>query len=269
MHDRPDSRGVSAPFRNRRADEGLETMTYCLGITTKDGFVVASDSRSNAGFDQVNICRKMHTFVTPEERIFVALTSGSLSCSQSIVTLLRKDYELGEGLAAAGSMYEAARTVGDQVRRVAEIDRAALEQSDYKFNVHVLLAGQIRGQPHDLYLIYPQGNPLRATEDSPYLQIGECKYGRPILDRGVRFDKTTLDEAARYALISLDSTMRSNVTVGPPIDLMVYNSDELKVSRYRRFPDRDPDLAAIHTQWEQSLRQAVQALPPVRFEAEA
>jgi putative proteasome-type protease len=244
-------------------------MTYCLGLTTKDGFVVASDSRSNAGYDQVNVCRKMHTFAKPGERVFVALTSGSLSCSQSIVTLLRKDFDLGAGLAAADSMYDAARAVGDQVRRVADLDRKALEQDEYKFNVHVLVAGQIRGQPHDLYMIYPQGNPLRATEDSPYLQIGECKYGRPILDRGVRFDRTTLEDAARYALISLDSTMRSNVTVGPPIDLLVYARDELRVVRYRRFPERDPDLLAIHAQWEQALRTAVAALPPVRFDAEA
>jgi putative proteasome-type protease len=243
-------------------------MTYCLGITTKDGFVVASDSRSNAGYDQVNVCRKMHTFVTPEDRVLVALTSGSLSCSQSIVTLLRHDFDAGDGLAAVGTMYEAARVVGEQVRRVAALDREALERDEYKFNVNVILAGQIRGQPHDLYLIYPQGNPLRATEDSPFLQIGECKYGRPILDRGVRFDRTTLDDAARYALISLDSTMRSNVTVGPPIDLLVYERDELRIGRRRRFAERDPDLASIHHQWEQALRQAVQALPPVRFDDE-
>ena len=241
-------------------------MTYCLGITTKDGFVVASDSRSNAGYDQVNVCRKMHTFLTPGERLFVILTSGSLSCSQSVVTLLRKDFELGLGLAAAKSMYEAARVVGEKVRSVASLDREPLERDEYKFNVNLLLAGQIKDQPHDLYMIYPQGNPLRATEDSPFLQIGECKYGRPILDRGVKYDRTTLEDAARYALISIDSTMRSNVTVGPPIDLMIYSSDELNVSRHRRFPERDPDLIAIHTQWEQALRNAVQALPTVRFD---
>ena len=245
---------------------GSAPMTYCLGITTNDGFVVASDSRSNAGYDQVNVCRKMHTFEVPGERVFVALTSGSLSCSQSIITLLRQEFALGKGLAEVGSMYEAARAVGEQVRRVAEIDRKALEQSDYKFNVHVLLAGQIRGSPHDLYLIYPQGNPLRATEESPFLQIGECKYGRPILDRGVRHDRTSLDEAARYALISLDSTMRSNVTVGPPIDLLVYGRDHLRIDRHRRFSEQDPDLLSIRLQWEQALRQAVGALPPIDFE---
>ncbi len=242
-------------------------MTYCLGISTKEGFVAASDSRSNAGADQVNICRKMHTFVREGDRVFVLMTSGSLSCSQSIVTLLRKDFDHGSGLASVDTMYEAARAVGEQVRRVAELDREALERDDFKFNVNIILAGQIRGQPHDLYLIYPQGNPLRATEDSPFLQIGECKYGRPILDRGVRYERTTLEDGARYALISLDSTMRSNVTVGPPIDLLVYERDDLTIRKQRRFSERDPDLAAIQAQWEQTLRGAVQALPPIQFDA--
>src|SRR5262249_18459177 len=158
------------------------------------GLVMASDSRTNAGYDQVNICRKMHTLVTPGERVFIILTSGSLSLTQSIITLLRRDFELGQGLATAPSFYDAARMAGEQVRRVAEMDRAALERDQYHFNVHLLLGGQIRGQAPQLYMIYPQGNPLSATEDSPYLQIGECKYGRPILDRGVRYDRTTLEE---------------------------------------------------------------------------
>ena len=244
-------------------------MTYCVGIMTHGGLVMASDSRSNAGYDQVNICQKMHTFVTPGERVFVLLVSGSLSCSQSIMTLLRRDFDNGVGLATAGSMYDAARVVGDQVRRVSDMDRKALELDEYKFNVHLILAGQIGDQPHDLYMIYPQGNPLRATEDSPFLQIGENKYGRPILDRGIRYERTTLEDAAKYALISLDSTMRSNVTVGPPIDLLVYNKDDLKLSSYRRFEAKDPDLMAVHTQWEQALRRAVQDLPPVEFDGES
>jgi putative proteasome-type protease len=240
-------------------------MTYCLGIKTREGLVMASDSRSNAGYDQVNICSKMHRFEIPGDRAFVLLTSGSLSCSQSALTMVGREFDQGRGLAVVDTMYDAARCVGDQLRRVAELDRHALEREGYKFNVHLLLAGQIRGQPHDLYLIYPEGNPLRATEDSPFLQIGECKYGRPILDRGVRYERTTLDDAARYALISLDSTMRSNVTVGPPIDLLVYARDELRFSRHRRLAASDPDLMAIHTQWEQALRKAVQELPAVSF----
>src|SRR5438552_11913678 len=169
-------------------------MTYCLGIDTKYGLIMASDSRSNAGYDQVNIVRKMHTFVQPGERVFIVLTSGSLSLTQSIITLLRRDFDAGHGLAKAPSMYDAARIVGEQVRRVSDMDRATLERDDYKFNVHLLLGGQIQGSPPDLYMIYPQGNPLCATEDSPFLQIGECKYGRPILDRAIRYETTTLNE---------------------------------------------------------------------------
>ena len=178
--------------------------------------------------------------------------------------MLRKDFDRGEGLAIVSSMYDAARVIGDQVRCVAQLDREALAQDDFNFNVNLLLGGQIRGEKHDLYLIYPQGNPLCASEDSPYLQIGECKYGRPILDRGVRYDHTTLEEAAKYALISLDSTMRSNVTVGPPIDLLIYPTDSFSIDRYRRFTDKDPDLLDIHSRWERALRGAVQDLPPIK-----
>jgi putative proteasome-type protease len=240
-------------------------MTYCLGIMTRQGLVMASDSRTNAGYDQVNVCRKMHLFVKEGERVFVVLTSGSLSLTQSVVTLLRRDFDEGRGLAAAPSLYDAARAVGDQVRRVSDLDRAALERDDFRFNINLILGGQIRGATPYLYLIYPQGNPLAASEESPYLQVGECKYGRPILDRGVRYELTSLEEAAKFALISLDSTMRSNVTVGPPIDLLVYGADELRVRRYRRFTEKDPDLREIHMQWEHALRKAVLELPEISF----
>jgi putative proteasome-type protease len=241
-------------------------MTYCLGIMTRQGLVMASDSRTNAGYDQVNVCRKMYTFVQPGERVFVVLTSGSLSLTQSVITLLRGEFDQGRGLAATSTLYEAARVTGDMVRRVSDLDRAALERDEYRFNVHLLLGGQVRDEPPNLYLIYPQGNPLSATEDSPYLQIGECKYGRPILDRGVRYELTSLEEAAKYALISLDSTMRSNITVGPPIDLVIYCTGELRISRYRRFMAQDPDLRDIHMRWEHALRKAVLELPAIHFD---
>ena len=228
-------------------------MTCCLGIVTRQGLVLASDSRTNAGFDQVNVCRKMHTFVTPGERVFVVMTSGSVSLTQSVITLLRRDFDQGRGLAAAPSLYDAARVLGEQMRRVSDLDRAALEKDDFTFNINLLLGGQVAGEAANLYLIYPQGNPLAATEDSPYLQIGECKYGRPILDRGVRYHRTSLEEAAKYALISMDSTMRSNVTVGPPIDLLVYRANELRISHHRRFHAKDPDLREIHENWERAL----------------
>ncbi|MBV9084029.1 MAG: peptidase [Acidobacteriaceae bacterium] len=240
-------------------------MTYCLGIVTEEGLVMASDSRSNAGFDQVNVCRKMHTFVQRGERVFVILSSGSLSISQSVLTLLRSDFDSGRGMAQAESLYQAARIVGDCVRRVSDIDRNALERDHFSFNVHLLLGGQVRGaESPNLYLIYPQGNPLRATDDSPYLQLGECKYGRPILDRGVDA-KTSLEVAAKYALLSFDATIRSNVTVGPPIEIVLYRNDSFELSQYRRFVGAEEDLSTIHASWETSLRRAVEQLPEIEF----
>jgi putative proteasome-type protease len=233
---------------------------------TKEGLVLASDSRTNAGFDQVNVCCKMHQFVQPKERAFFILTSGSLSISQSVITLLRADFASGRGLAQAESLYDAARIVGDCVRRVSDLDRASLERDSFSFNVHLLLGGQVRDQEPNLYLIYPQGNPLAATEDSLYLQLGECKYGRPILDRGIQAS-TSLEVAAKYALLSMDATMRSNVTVGPPFDLLLYKKDSLEVTRYRRVGVGDRDLNLIHSSWEQSLRRAVEQLPDIEFDS--
>lgn len=244
-------------------------MTYCLGIMTHEGLVLASDSRTNSGADKVNICRKLHTFVKEGERVLVLLTSGSLSLSQSVITLLRRDFDKGVGLATAETMYDAARVIGEQIRAVAVIDREALERDDFRFNINIILGGQLKGEAPMLYLIYPQGNPLMATEDSPFLQIGESKYGRPILDRGVRFDQTTLETAAKYALISIDSTMRSNATVGPPINLLNYAADSFTISGYRRFEESDPELKEIQRRWEQSLREAVLALPSITFERDS
>lgn len=242
-------------------------MTYCLGIMTHQGLVMASDSRTNAGYDQVNVCRKMHTFVQPGERAFVVLTSGSVSLTQSVITLLRDDFDGGRGLAEVKTFYAAARAVGDCVRRVSDLDRGPLERDDYRFNIHLLLGGQVRGGAPNLYLIYPQGNPLAATHDSPYLQIGECKYGRPILDRGITRASTTLEVAAMYALLSFDATIRSNVTVGPPIEILLYEKDRLEFARYRRFGADDPELNIIHSRWEQALRRTVEELPKIHFNA--
>ena len=242
-------------------------MTYCLGITTRQGLILASDSRTNAGSDDVNVYPKMHKFILPGERVLILLCSGSLSLSQSVITLLQRDFNRGTGLAAAKTMYDAARVVGEQVRRISDLDRPNLERDGYSCNVHFIIGGQIRGESHGLYLVYPQGNPISAAEELPYLQIGERKYGRPILDRGVHFHKTSLEDATKYALISLDSTMRSNVTVGPPIDLAVYSANEFRITRYRRLGADDPDLIAIRKQWEQALRKTVQELPEVRFDS--
>ncbi len=240
-------------------------MTYCLGIFMREGLVMASDSRSNASLDEVNVCQKMHTIVDPGECVFILLTSGNLSCSQSILTLLRRDFEQGKGLGSASSMYDAVRVVGEQVRSVADMDQPDLNKHNLRFNVHLLVGGQIRGQAHDLYLIYPQGNPLRdgGRPVSPDWRVQvwppHPRTWSPLRDHvsGGRW---------RYALISLDSTMRSNVAVGPPLDLLVYARDELRITHQRRFNAQDPDLLAIQTRWEQSLRKAVQELPRVRFD---
>ena len=240
-------------------------MTYCVGIRTHQGLVLASDSRTNSGIDQVEVCRKMHTFVIPGERMFTILSSGSLSLTQSVMTRLEQDFRAGDGLASAANFYEAARCVGREVRAVGALDREFMERDNINFSVSLLIGGQIRGEAPQLYLIYDQGNPLRCTRLSPFLQIGESKYGRPILDRGIRFGETTLDQAVTYAIISLDSTMRSNVAVGPPIDLLVYANDDLAVTRYRRLDASDPELGEIRSCWEQALRHAITTVPQIDF----
>ena len=226
---------------------------------------MASDSRTNAGYDDLNVVRKMHTFLQPGERVFVILSSGSLSLSQSVMNLLRASFDAGEGLAQANSMYEAAREVGEAVRQVSDLDRTALERDKYDFNVHLLLGGQVRGEEPRTFLIYPQGNPLSSTEDSPFLQLGEYKYGRPILDRGIVYDSTSLKSAAKYALLSFDATMRSNVSVGPPIELLLYRNDSFQLDCYRRLYAGDRELETIHALWERSLRNAVEDLPNLSF----
>jgi putative proteasome-type protease len=244
-------------------------MTYCLGIVTRDGLVMAGDSRTNAGNDQVFAVRKMTTFCKPGDRAFILLSSGSLSCTQSIMTLLKREFDQGEGLADAENMYDAARAVGQTLRKVAKMDRDELERDGYTFNVNLLLGGQVGTEPHELYMIYPQGNPLKASEECPFLQIGETKYGRPILDRGIRYGKTTLEDAARYALISIDSTMKSNATVGPPVDLLMYKTGELDVRRRRRLDTDDPLLTEVRQRWDKALRDGVSSLPVINLLPEA
>jgi putative proteasome-type protease len=240
-------------------------MTYCLGIRTKQGLVMASDSRTNAGIDQVDICCKMHNFVVPGQRMFTLLSSGSLSLTQSIITRIEQEFRSGAGLVTADTFYEAARCVGRHVREVTALDRPFMERDGISCAVNFLLGGQIADEAPQVYMIYAQGNPLRATQSSPFLQIGESKYGRPILDRGIRYAETTLEQAVKYAVISIDSTMRSNVAVGPPIDLLVYANDDLSVRRYRRFGVPDAELSEIRSSWERELRQAIVSLPEITF----
>ena len=217
-------------------------MTYCVAIQVRDELVLASDSRSNAGGDQVTVCRKMHVFVKQGERVFVLLTSGSLSLFAVSHHDTAERLRLWRGPRSSVEPVRRGASGGGQIRHVSDLDREALEKDDFRFNVHILIGGQIGAERPGLYLVYPQGNPLHCTEDSPFLQIGEHKYGRPILDRGIQYGKTTLEQAAKYALISIDSTMRSNVTVGPPVDMLIYGNGELDIYRRRRFTQSDPDL---------------------------
>ena len=241
-------------------------MTYCLGLRMQHGLVLASDSRSNAGIDQVNICCKMHNFVIPGERVFVLLSSGNLSLTQSILTRIEQEFRSGKGLVDVSNFYDAARCVGRHVREISALDGPFMERDNINYSVSFLLGGQIKGERPQIYMVYAQGNPLRCTRTAPFLQIGESKYGRPILDRGIRYDQTSLDQAVKYAIISLDSTMRSNVSVVPPIDLLVYANDELDIRRYRRFSEPDAELGGIRSSWDRELRQAIGSLPEVTFD---
>lgn len=235
---------------------------------TSEGLVMASDCRTNAGADQANITRKMYSFVQEGKRVFILLASGNLSLTQSVITLLREDFNEGRGLAGVQSMYEASREVGEQIRRVAAIDATALKRDSLKFNVQFLVGGQVRGEKSGLYMVYAQGNPVHATKDNCFLLLGESKYGKVILDRGVTYNGTTIAEAAKYAILSMDATMRSNVTVGPPIDLVIYREGELTITQQRRLIENEPDLLSIHQMWEQSLRKAVTQLPEITFDGE-
>ncbi len=243
-------------------------VTYCVGIWTRYGLVMASDSRTNAGHDQVNVSRKMHVFVQPGERVFVLLSSGSLSCTQSIITLLRRDFDASKGLAQASSLYDAARIIGEQVRRVADMDREALERDEFKFNVNLILGGQVRGEPPGLFIIYPQGNPLQASVDSPYLQIGETKYGRPIIIRGYDHDMS-FEDAAKLLMVSFDSTLKANLSVGLPLDLLVLERDRFTPLHQRRITAEDPYFRAISNGWAVALKKAFHELPDYSFFADA
>lgn len=226
-------------------------MTYCVGILLDEGVVLASDSRTNAGIDRVSTFRKMFTFEKPGDRFFALLAAGNLSLTQGVVSLLSEwlNSENPErDLFAVSSMFGAARVVGTALREVHKIDGGYLQERDVDFTGSFILAGQINGGQLRLYLIYDAGNFIEAMGDTIYFQIGEVKYGKFILDRIIRRD-TSLSDAAKCALISFDSTMRSNVSVGPPIDLLIYRRGSLKKDFVIRLEDDDPYLQAIREGW--------------------
>ena len=238
-------------------------MTYCVGLDLKDGLVLLSDTRTNAGVDNISIFSKMHVFERPGERVIVLLGAGNLAITQSIVSLLQEGIErdgVPETPLTVKSMFRAAQLVGEAVRRVYRIDGPAMQAQNITFDASFLLGGQIKDRAMRLFQVYAAGNFIEATPDTPFLQIGEHKYGKPILDRAARHD-TDLYDGIKLALVSMDSTLRSNLTVGLPVDLLVYRRDALKVELRRRITEDDEYFRMIRERWSQALRDAYRAIP--------
>jgi putative proteasome-type protease len=227
-------------------------MTYCLAIKVRGGLVFASDSRTNAGVDQLSTFSKMFTFGTEGQRVFAVLTAGNLATTQSVIGKLQRDIKKGAdpNLNSVETMEDAAHYIGtlsrdEQNKHSGKVDTSA----------SFILGGQIAGSPPVVCLIYPEGNFICATDETPYLQIGEVKYGKPILDRIIGTD-TPIDEAALCALVSMDSTTRSNATVGPPIEVQVFETDQLRLDRHFVFTADDPYLADLKVAWDMKLKEA-------------
>lgn len=236
-------------------------MTYCVGMLLDAGLVCLSDSRTNAGVDHINTFRKMNVFERAGERVLVLMTAGNLAVTQTLVSLLRERLATeGPNLHTVPNMFEAARHVGDCLREVHARDAEALKDFGIEFNASLILGGQILGEQPRLFQIYAAGNFIEATRDTPYFQIGEAKYGKPIVDRVIR-PETSLDEAAKCALISMDSTIRSNLSVGLPLDLLVLRRGALKVCSNIRIDAENAYFEMIRTRWGESLREAFHALP--------
>jgi putative proteasome-type protease len=233
-------------------------VTYCVGILLDEGVVLASDSRTNAGIDRVSTFRKMFTWEKPGDRFFALLTAGNLSLTQGVVSLLGEwlnSEDPERDLYAVSSMFGAARVVGTALREIHKIDGGYLQQREVDYTGSFILAGQLKGGQLRLFLIYDAGNFIEAMGDTTYFQIGEVKYGKPILDRIIHRD-ISLADAAKCALISFDSTMRSNVSVGPPIDLLIYRRNSLAKPFVTRLEDGDPYLKAIREGWGGAILQA-------------
>jgi len=238
-------------------------MTYCVGMLLDAGLVFASDSRTNAGIDQVSSFRKMKTFERAGDRVLVILSSGNLSITQNAISLLEQRVrkpELGPTVWDATSMFDVAGMLGDCLRDVRRRDASFLQESNVDAGASFILGGQIGSEPPRLFLVYSEGNFIEATPETPYFQTGETKYGKPVIDRIVKL-QTGLMDAAKCVLVSFDSTMRSNVSVGLPIDLLVYERNALRVGLERHITDEDPYFRMIHTQWGEGLRRVFAELP--------
>jgi len=235
-------------------------MTYCVGMRLNAGLVFLSDSRTNAGVDQVGTFRKMSVFEIPGDRMMVMMTAGNLSISQSIRQLASElTTEDGHSIWNAPTMYEAARLLGRAVRQVHERDAQALSEFGIEFNVSIIFGGQIKGERCRLFQIYSAGNFIESHDENTYFQIGEAKYGKPIIDRVVT-PATTLDAAAKCALISMDSTLRSNISVGLPLDLLVYENDRLAVSQFVTIDERNQYFQMIRSTWGHQLKRVFEGM---------
>jgi putative proteasome-type protease len=243
-------------------------MTYCLAIRVDDGLVFASDSRTHAGVDYASVYSKMHRFELHNDRHIVLLGAGSLASTQAVVNFIRRDLENPGSLCSLNSvsyLFDAAAYVGEVSVRVQEQHWPSMQRSGFSAEASFILGGQIQGQPHEIYLIYPQGNYITASTETPYLQVGETKYGKPILDR-MAAPGTSVEDAARCALVSLDSTMRSNISVGPPLEVEIYRQDSFTTSHYLSLDTNSPFYSTLKTQWSEGIRTAFGMLP--RFDWE-
>lgn len=255
-------------------------MTYCVGFRLEAGLVFASDSRTNAGVDYISTYSKMHVFEPAPDRLFVLLAAGNLATTQAVVNRIRRDLrdnssgEDGGFMAAAGGrpdllsarhLFEAADYVGHLSVAVQQDFATSLRQTGASGEASFILGGQIRGDEHGLYLIYPQGNAVMATDDTPFLQIGESKYGKPPLDY-VGHKNLTLDDAARLCLMSEIITRRSNLTVGPPFELAIMPRDRFQISRRLKLDKNDPDINRAMEVWTRSMQDALQRLPRFPWE---
>ena len=239
-------------------------MSYCVGVLLEGGLIVASDSRTNAGVDVIATYRKMNVFEKPGSYVFAALSAGNLSLTQSVVSLVEEwshsgseDHDVG----AARTMYRVARIFGEAMREVQRIDGPSLAQHNTEFAATLILGGQVKGEQPRLFHIYSPGNFIEATEDTPFFQAGEIKYGRPVFDRILKH-AMPIDQAAKLVLISFDSTMRSNLSVGMPIDLLCYEKDSFAVQHLRRLTEGDGYMTGIRKQWGEGLRSVFETIAP-------
>jgi putative proteasome-type protease len=236
-------------------------MTYCVAMRLDAGLVFLSDSRTNAGVDQISTFRKMTVFEHPGERVLVLLSAGNLAVTQAVRQILCERISPSEtSVWNVKTMFHAVRILGDAIREVHERDAASLKEFSIEFNANFILGGQIRGEGLRLFQVYSAGNFIEATHENPYFQIGESKYGKPIIDRVVQ-PSTPLDEAAKAALISMDSTLRSNISVGLPLDLLVYEADSLRVTKFVQIDSSNQYMSMIRNTWGARLKQVFSEIP--------